>query len=467
MPRRNSKAISRASRSSLPEDKSGQARHGHIFTPPSRAYLAWKAGQIDDGALNQREGGKFFPATQGGLIDPIAPDDSANVPPPADGQIASAGQATGRFLDDPGDHWQKHDVYAGEVLDISWHFNANHKTRRFNYFITRENWNPQQVLTRASFEDKPFYQVEFAHNPHWAHNAELTPPNPTYHALKLPALRGYHVLLAVWEVCDTSMAFYQVVDLNFLAPVGGGAPSTPTGLVASAVTTDMIELSWNASHGAVSYYRIDINGTMSVDVSAPTLSQSFYGLKPEETFVFMISAWDENGNASAPSSPITVTTRSEGSEDGPPGNPINLHTMSVEARSLTLMWGQSPTTVPVDHYKVFRGGQEVARVPGGTMTFTDSGLTPATQYDYMVHAYSASGKGSSSTNPLIVSTAPDEGGSQYPAWKLNTLYQTGEIVSHGGSNWSCLQGHTSYTTDWAPGAAPTLWVPYQGTRRTC
>ncbi|WP_462183749.1 lytic polysaccharide monooxygenase [Frankia sp. AgKG'84/4] len=41
------------------------------------------------------------------------------------------------------------------------------------------------------------------------------PENPTRHELVPPARRGYHVLLSVWEVADTSKAFYQVIDLDF------------------------------------------------------------------------------------------------------------------------------------------------------------------------------------------------------------------------------------------------------------
>lgn len=76
-------------------------RHGHVFTPPSRAYLAWQAGEIDEGALNQRESGKFFPHSAGGQPDPFAKDDVVNALPPPDGKIASANQATGALLDQP------------------------------------------------------------------------------------------------------------------------------------------------------------------------------------------------------------------------------------------------------------------------------------------------------------------------------------------------------------------------------
>ncbi len=196
-------------------DKKNELRHGHVFSPESRAYFAWQEGKLDTGALNQREAGKFFPATASGLRDAIAADDIVNSTPPADGQIASAGQATGKFLDTPGSDWKKHDVKSGETLTVSWNYSAVHLTRRWNYFMTRENWDPSQPLSRAQFEAQPFHMVQLTEQPFWSHNNALRPPQPTVHDMTLPERTGYHVMLAVWEVADTGNAFYQVIDLDF------------------------------------------------------------------------------------------------------------------------------------------------------------------------------------------------------------------------------------------------------------
>lgn len=183
-------------------------RHGHVFTPPSRAYLAWQAGEIDEGALNQRESGKFFPHSAGGQPDPFAKDDVVNALPPPDGKIASANQATGALLDQPGDHWTKHEVRSGERLDISWYFSANHVTRRWNYFITRPGWDSAQVLSRDQFEAEPFHTVQIDLQPFWQHGEAMEPVSPTTHEVTLPEREGYHVLLAVWEVANSPNAFY-------------------------------------------------------------------------------------------------------------------------------------------------------------------------------------------------------------------------------------------------------------------
>ncbi|WP_437302389.1 lytic polysaccharide monooxygenase auxiliary activity family 9 protein [Sorangium sp. So ce388] len=187
-------------------------RHGAISYPPSRSVIA-----LLEWPVNGFEGGKFFPATSGELSDPYAPEDVRNAAPPPDGRIASAGHAFASRLDEPGDRWQKHQVIAGGELNMTWSYTAPHKTRRWNYFITKPNWDPNQRLTRSQFAAEPIKTVLNSGRPYWEH--DLVPPQPTVHSVKVPLTHaGYHVLLGVWEVADTGMAFYQVLDLNIIHP---------------------------------------------------------------------------------------------------------------------------------------------------------------------------------------------------------------------------------------------------------
>lgn len=442
--------------------RSQDPRHGHVFSPKSRAYLAWQAGDLDEGALNQRESGKFFPQTAGGLLDPYAPADVANFAPPPDGKIASANQLTGAMLDEPGSHWEKHKVRSGEILDVSWNFTANHPTRRWNYFLTREGWDPSKVLARDQFEPEPFYVVQNNQQPYWAHSSEMKPSSPTLHALPLPRRLGYQVLLCIWEVVDTGNSFIQVVDLDFLPPEGGGdRPDIPTGLSADTVTDKQVVLTWNVAAGPapISFYRIERNGSTTVDVSAPLLTWTDNSVAPETQYNYTISAHDELGNFSSPSRPVQVHTLPEGGEERPTA-PQNLHSMGQTQESISLMWGGSTGPAPIVNYLIYRDDVEIGRVSANQTTFNDTGLTPDTQYRYRVQARDLNGKLSSPSNILSVKTQGEVG--EYPAWKLNTFYETNALVSHLGGIWRCLQKHTSYTTDWAPGqdSSEVLWVKY-------
>ena len=439
--------------------RNNSPRHGHIFSPSSRAHFEWLAGRLDEGALNQRESGKFFPSQAGGLKDAYAKDDVANVPPPPDGKIASANQLTGAQLDAPGSHWQKHDVRSGETLDMSWRFSAKHAARRWNYFMTKAGWNPDKVLSRDQFEEEPFYTVQINLQPFWAHGEQMLPASPTTHSVPLPERDGYHVCLAVWEVANTSMAFYQVVDLNFVNDGGGERPETPTGLAAETVTDKQVQLKWNAATGPypIASYHLSRNGVFLVAIDAPQLGFADNSVTSDTTYNYTISAVDDHGNVSAQSRPIQVHTLPEGGVG--PTAPKNLHSMGQTESSISLMWEKSTGTSPIVNYVIFRDEVEIKSVGANQTAFDDTGLKAGTQFRYYVKARDLDGKLSLSSNVLTVRTL---GGGTYPAWALNTLYETGALVSHSGENWRCLQKHTSYVADWAPGlvSSEVLWAKH-------
>lgn len=440
--------------------RSNTPRHGHVFSPSSRAHFEWLAGRLDEGALNQRESGKFFPLVSGGVRDVFAPDDDANVPPPPDGKIASANQLTGALLDEPGTHWQKHDVRSGDTLDVSWYYSATHATRRWNYFITKVDWVPDEVLSRSQFEAEPFYTVQINLQPHWAHGEAMLPDSPTTHGIPLPNREGYHVCLAVWEVANTSMAFYQVIDLNFVPSEGGGElPDTPTGLSAIKVTDKQVTLKWNAATGQlpITSYHILRNGSFLVQVDVPQLTFSDNAVVPETRYNYAICAVDDRGSVSVPSRPIQVHTLPEGGVG--PTAPTNLHSMGQTSQSVSLMWGASTGSAPVVDYLIYRDDIHIKTVSASRTSYEDADLTPNTQYRYAVKARDLNKRLSSFSNVLSVRTQAD--GGEYPAWKLGNTYAKNDLVSHAGQNWVCIQAHTAHVEEWAPGVGDNvLWKAY-------
>ncbi|MGC1854469.1 MAG: lytic polysaccharide monooxygenase auxiliary activity family 9 protein [Candidatus Aquirickettsiella sp.] len=186
-----------------------EPRHGSVTTPQSRAVI-----YLPEWEANGLEAGKFFPARASGLSDPEFATDVKNNLPPLDGQIASAGKDFATILDEVKEDWYKHKVQSGQKITFTWHFAAKHKSRRYNYFMTRANWDPTAKLSRAQFENSPFVSFEEKCQPYWDCE-DLIPTDPTQHLFTLPIRSGYQVLLAIWEVADTGNGFYQVVDLLF------------------------------------------------------------------------------------------------------------------------------------------------------------------------------------------------------------------------------------------------------------
>ena len=97
--------------------------------------------------------------------------------------------------------------------------------------------------------------------------------------------------------------------LTVTAPVDTTAPTVPTKLNATAVSSSQINLSWTASTDAVGVagYRIYRNGTLIASTSSTSYQNT--GLASNTTYSYRVSAYDAANNASAQSSPASAKTR--------------------------------------------------------------------------------------------------------------------------------------------------------------
>lgn len=166
--------------------------HGWVTGPPSRQDLCASGAVQDCGEIQWEphsvEGPGNFPAEG-----------------PPDGALCSGGN--GRFgqLDDPrGGGWPA--TAVGGEQSFSWHNTARHATEDWRYYITNEGYDPAQPLSRGDLDLRPFLQVPG--------NGEQPPADVT-HTGTLPDRSGRHLILAVWEIADTSNAFYACIDVDF------------------------------------------------------------------------------------------------------------------------------------------------------------------------------------------------------------------------------------------------------------
>ncbi|MFD4915856.1 lytic polysaccharide monooxygenase [Streptomyces virginiae] len=169
--------------------------HGYTDTPISRQKLCANKTVSDCGAIQWEpqsvEGFKGFPAAG-----------------PADGKICSGGLSQFSELDNPrGGAWPTTKVTSGQSYAFRWQFTANHSTTDFKYYVTKNGWTGTKALTRADLEPQPFLTV--------AYNG-ARPSMTTVHQGAMPSGKtGRHLILAVWTVNDTPMAFYACSDVQF------------------------------------------------------------------------------------------------------------------------------------------------------------------------------------------------------------------------------------------------------------
>ncbi|WBQ03311.1 lytic polysaccharide monooxygenase auxiliary activity family 9 protein [Kribbella sp. CA-293567] len=168
--------------------------HGYTTAPISRAkHCANKTvsncGQIQ-WEPQSTEGPKGFPGAG-----------------PADGKLCSAGLGQFNELNDQrGGAWPATQVSSGASFSFKWRLTAMHATTDFKYYVTKQGWNQGAPLSRSALDLNPF--LTFPMN-------GARPAADVTHQGRLPNRTGRHMILAVWTIADTAMAFYQCSDVNF------------------------------------------------------------------------------------------------------------------------------------------------------------------------------------------------------------------------------------------------------------
>ncbi|MBS4087433.1 N-acetylglucosamine-binding protein GbpA [Pseudomonas rustica] len=268
---------------------SGAVAHGYVEVPQSRALLCQKGVNTGCGGAQyepQSVGETFqgFPAGVGG----------GTGQGPVDGRIASGGNELFTALDvQSATRWQLTDIKE-RTLDFQWHYKAPHPVEYHQYFITRNGWNPNEALKRTSFESMPFCEV--------AGDFQMPVPG-TKHRCSIPEDKnGQHVILAIWGVSDTKMAFHNVLDVNIIAEpslpggwssVGAIAPSTPL------LTGDKVKARAFTAEGESAPYSVEISIDNPEDAEPQNWSFKLAEQINQAQTLIRAGVRDENGNIEA------------------------------------------------------------------------------------------------------------------------------------------------------------------------
>jgi len=119
---------------------------------------------------------------------------------------------------------------------------------------------------------------------------------------------------------------------NDTTPTGGGFLPAPTGLTATAVSSTVINLTWNAVSGAAGYYVYQSQSYSSgfqLLGTSSTNSASNYDLPPNTTVYYRVTAYSVNGTESEMSNVASATT------------------LPAANLSLNGVWGNSGTRITV------------------------------------------------------------------------------------------------------------------------
>ena len=197
---------------------------------------------------------------------------------------------------------------------------------------------------------------------------------------------------------------YTVLARNSFGPsaqsgavAGLTTPNPPSGLAVSGPTETALTLSWNASTGADSYelYR---DGTLVFTDSVPDRTYTDTGLATGTSYNYTVLAKNVSGSGSESGAVTGITI---------PATPGNLAASSTTETSITLTWDSE---VGATSYQLLRDTVQI--YSGLAQTFTDTGLTAETSYDYTVKSTNSSGSSAESaifigTTDAAAATVPD------------------------------------------------------------
>ncbi len=224
----------------------------------------------------------------------------------------------------------------------------------------------------------------------------------TYQNTGLTASTTYSYTVQAVDAAGNASAQSVSASATTLAAADTVAPTTPTGLSASAVSSSLINLSWAAStdNMGVTGYRVYRAGALLATLGAVSIYQNT-GLTPSTTYSYTVQSFDAAGNASAQSVSASATTQAAPDTEAP-SVPTGLKGRAVSPTQINLTWNASTDNVGVTGYYVYLNGVPLATTT--TTSFQHTGLTAGTTYRYRVSAYDAVPNNSTWTAPVWVRT---------------------------------------------------------------
>ena len=127
-----------------------------------------------------------------------------------DGQLCGAGKALFMGLDRAATGPALPSRDASGNFQFVYKASAPHATRYFDFYITKDGYNPEKPLAWSDLEPAPFCSI-----------TSVKLENGTYRMnCPLPQGKtGKHVIYNVWQRSDSPEAFYACIDVSFSGAV--------------------------------------------------------------------------------------------------------------------------------------------------------------------------------------------------------------------------------------------------------
>ena len=194
-----------------------------------------------------------------------------------------------------------------------------------------------------------------------------------------------------YRVCAANSAGNSSYTALVSTTTLGSAPDPPSNLSATAASSSRIDIQWSDNSTDETGFKVErsIGGPFvtiaTVSVGATTYSNT--GLPDSTTYYYRVRAYSSTGSSAYSNSASAATL------GGPPDPPSNLSATAASSSRIDLQWSDNSTNET--EFKVERsiGGPfvTIATVSAGATTYSNTGLSDSTTYDYRVRAHNSSG----------------------------------------------------------------------------
>ena len=176
------------------------------------------------------------------------------------------------------------------------------------------------------------------------------------------------------------------------------APTMPTNLTASNITTSTIDVTWNAStdNTAVTSYDVFVNGVIT---NTSNTSITLNNLNSNTTYSISVLAKDAVNNKSPQTNPITPKTLEDTEA---PTIPLNLVVSNETNTTFKVSWDASTDNTSVTEYEIYIDGS--LNNATSMTTYTVTNLNALTTYSVQVLAKDAVGNKSALSTAINATT---------------------------------------------------------------
>ncbi|WP_112379146.1 fibronectin type III domain-containing protein [Flagellimonas maritima] len=251
----------------------------------------------------------------------------------------------------------------------------------------------------------------------------------------LSASTGYDFTVVARDAAGNTSAVSNVESVTTLAGADIQAPNAVSDLSSSNTTATGTDLSWGDPGDDVGVTDYEVfRDAVSLGSTGGATSFSVTGLSASTGYDFTVVARDAAGNASAVSNVESVTTLA-GADIQAPNAVSDLSSSNTTATGTDLSWGDPGDDVGVTDYEVFRDAVSLGST-GGATSFSVTGLSASTGYDFTVVARDAAGNASAVSNVESVTTLAGVGIVDYTSensnlptvdWQTRDLYASQNI----------------------------------------